>query len=1452
MKQIIIPFGHFLFCLLALFPMTQATGQGFELVFEKGSTVPNIGDPGYDIIESSDGNLLVLTNENGTDGQILKKLDPNGNLLWQQSVGLFPQTFAVALLEMANGNIVVVGDRRVQGQPTQRAFYWQVRNASGTFLSDDTYHDGASHFSCTGAVLANNGQLIMAGFKNFSSTAPEMTLVGASTTGAIFWTESWPSNYKLTKGNVALITNGPFAVAYHDPATDNVAIRAFLLGGNVVTQQVYPQITGGVTDLEAGVGSGLFLGIQTPGNNECIFKFDNNLALLWSALPQGTYGPLNSAVLAPTSDGGCGATGYTGGQFLQLYKMSALGVQEWEVIWENGPFNPGGDGAAIASTSINSFAITGQLFSNNNFVIATDANGQVATHTVTGRIMIDYNDNCQLDAMDFPYMMNVTLSGAQGIYNDQTTNNGLFNFTLETGNYDLIIDAGQGFQLCQTISVDASQANGTTNLGDVLVSPDAFYTISGTVYQNNNASGGCIFNPGEQPMTDRPMLFTIPPNAYFHATTDANGQYSFTVPNGLYFTISTDSVDLCNSCNTLVATASQNLVYDIGVNCLGALGGRVFNDVNLNCLFDPGEQPFVGWQVAAVRQNTTDTIFINTNNAGGFSRYVNTGTHEVFVLPPNNLWASCAGPYLLNVDDSNSAFAEFPMQAQAICPRLRVDVGTNQLRPCMQSNYVVKYCNDGTDAALAAYVEVALDPLLFLTGSQFPATDLGNNTYRFDIADVPLGACGEFWFKANLACWATPGATHCVEAHIFPDSICAPPNPIWDGSNIELSATCENSEVKFTITNTGQGNMSAPITYLVIEDNVLLRPDEAMLFQLEAGGDTMVVFPSNGRTLRLQTQQAPGHPTGTMTAAWVEGCGATGNEPIDISYVTQYPSGDEEYYLAIDCRQNVFSYDPNDKLAFPQGIGHQRFIENTTELDYQIRFQNTGTAPAFEVVLRDTLSPFLDPETLRPGASSHPYDFALENGNVAVFTFSAINLPPLTAGEEASQGWVKFRIAQTPGNQPGTQVENEASIYFDQNPPIVTPIVVHRIPFPETTVYEQATLCEGEAWQGQVFQNDTTLSEVIHYAFFDSVFITEIDVLPSANTAWTQTLCFGESLLLNGTLYDEANPTGTEVFTAANGCDSTVHVSLSFLPAAMYELTETLCHGGSLTVGGTVFNEASPAGSIILTAENGCDSTVHVSLSFDDEVTFLLTRTLCPGENLTVNGTIYDEQNPQGMETFPQGSYLGCDSTVQVILSFYPVAQSSVTGPLCPGESIIVNGTPYDISNATGLEVYANASSTGCDSTVYIDLEFLENSFTTIDTSLLEGGFWGKIPIYSDTSFIMVLPAANGCDSLISVVISVFPNAVSQSSLPIFNLKTHPNPASSFAWASFELPVETALSWHLTNSLGQVLKASNGKTKWLAGRHQLAFDLDGVPNGSYHFWLFGPMGKAAARVVVIH
>jgi len=137
-----------------------------------------------------------------------------------------------------------------------------------------------------------------------------------------------------------------------------------------------------------------------------------------------------------------------------------------------------------------------------------------------------------------------------------------------------------------------------------------------------------------------------------------------------------------------------------------------------------------------------------------------------------------------------------------------------------------------------------------------------------------------------------------------------------------------------------------------------------------------------------------------------------------------------------DCDIITGAYDPNDKLVEPEGVFD---IQNDSTLFYTIRFQNTGTDTAFNVVIVDTLPTEISVSTFIPGPSSHPYSYELGVDGILTFTFANILLPDSNINEPLSHGLVSFTVRPDADLIIGTLITNEADIFFDFNPPIHTP-----------------------------------------------------------------------------------------------------------------------------------------------------------------------------------------------------------------------------------------------------------------------------------------------------------------------------------------------------------------------------------------------------------------------------
>lgn len=137
--------------------------------------------------------------------------------------------------------------------------------------------------------------------------------------------------------------------------------------------------------------------------------------------------------------------------------------------------------------------------------------------------------------------------------------------------------------------------------------------------------------------------------------------------------------------------------------------------------------------------------------------------------------------------------------------------------------------------------------------------------------------------------------------------------------------------------------------------------------------------------------------------------------------------------------QIVGAYDPNAKYVKAQNKRTNGTISpDKTVLDYRIDFQNTGTDTAFTVIVRDTLSPFLDLSTFRFFGASHPHKWKILPNRLLEVTFPNILLVDSNRNEPLSHGWFEYSVSTINGLKQNSVVKNTAYIYFDFNEPIVT------------------------------------------------------------------------------------------------------------------------------------------------------------------------------------------------------------------------------------------------------------------------------------------------------------------------------------------------------------------------------------------------------------------------------
>ena len=140
--------------------------------------------------------------------------------------------------------------------------------------------------------------------------------------------------------------------------------------------------------------------------------------------------------------------------------------------------------------------------------------------------------------------------------------------------------------------------------------------------------------------------------------------------------------------------------------------------------------------------------------------------------------------------------------------------------------------------------------------------------------------------------------------------------------------------------------------------------------------------------------------------------------------------GDNEFVLN---QTVVASTDLNDKYCIE---GESITLNKVGDyVHYIIRFENTGTVNAVNVVVKDVIDTNkYDINSLIPISASHSFESRIK-GNKTEFYFKDINLP--FDGTE-NVGYVAFKIKTVSSLVVNDTFKNKAEIYFDYNAPLVT------------------------------------------------------------------------------------------------------------------------------------------------------------------------------------------------------------------------------------------------------------------------------------------------------------------------------------------------------------------------------------------------------------------------------
>lgn len=311
-------------------------------------------------------------------------------------------------------------------------------------------------------------------------------------------------------------------------------------------------------------------------------------------------------------------------------------------------------------------------------------------------------------------------------------------------------------------------------------------------------------------------------------------------------------------------------------------------------------------------------------------------------------------------------------------------------------------------------------------------------------------------------------------------------------------------------------------------------------------------------------------------------------------------SSTPDYNLNDDTLKTCFiiqnSYDPNLKEVYPFDS-----IKEGDWLTYNIHFQNTGNDTAFLVVVKDTLSNYLIPETFQYLASSNHAVIQLF-GNNAVFTFPHINLVDSATNPTGSEGWIQYKVKSKSNIPTGKLIKNTASIYFDTNPAITTNTTVNPIQklsnCVDTNIVITNFICQGDSFifrDGYIYMPGIYIDTFTRMGGCDSIVTLQLHVLLCPFDTLYLSKCIGDTFVIdNMVLFNSGIYNDTVV--SSSGLGSVTVLQLTLNPLYHDTVSLNICQGDTLVFGNQHLTVPGTYNNIFRNS-TGCDSAVNLQLN---------------------------------------------------------------------------------------------------------------------------------------------------------------------------------------------------------------------------------------------------------------
>jgi gliding motility-associated-like protein len=280
-------------------------------------------------------------------------------------------------------------------------------------------------------------------------------------------------------------------------------------------------------------------------------------------------------------------------------------------------------------------------------------------------------------------------------------------------------------------------------------------------------------------------------------------------------------------------------------------------------------------------------------------------------------------------------------------------------------------------------------------------------------------------------------------------------------------------------------------------------------------------------------------------------------------------------------------------------------------------------------------------------------------------TWNGITIP---AGATSNPAYTTYTTTNTAG------CDSTATLNLTINPNVTSTVSLVRCPNQLPATWNGITIPVG-AVSNPVYTTYTTTSAL----GCDSTVTLNLTINPNINNSVTATICNGQTYTF-GTQTLSTSGTYTQVFPAANTCDSTVTLALTIKPPpTTNHINQAGCE--SVTFEGVTYTTSTELENTYTDA-NGCDSVIRkVHITVKQPVTNVTTADICRGGFYPFNGTNYSNT---GTYTATFTAANGCDSISRLELTVHelPVVTLTEQGTghphYCLGDTVTLTASGAD------------------------------------------------------------------------------------------------------------------------------------------------------------------------------